>query len=513
MVLNFDNQDPKLHRADEYLNKKLTFLTADQIRFSPIGVGMEKNDTGTYDPKNGYPHLNELGAKWIRIQSGWFRAESKPSVYDFSWVDEGVDNILAQGCIPWICLCYGNSLYDSNAVPGSRSTSCPPIYTQEARDAWQRFVKAFVEHYKGKVFHYEIWNEPDGKHCWKRGVNGAEYADLVKLTAPLIKAVHPDNKVIAGSMCNMIRLERFYEENDVGITFDDDPGIANFYRDWFNEETAPLVDYITFHCYVPTPERKMTELYKELQDRIDLLNPKVRIIMGETGVHSDFARTGALNSGEWNRDSQVKYLLRRLMTDIAHGAYFTSYFSLMDMCEDMEFAGEARKKVKFGFYGVVGADFDENDLSVGTYSRKPSYTALQCMATTMAEGVERESETVRFCITPNVYWGTPDMDENSFMGSRLTAYTLRRQGGDRMYIYYLAAPLLGFTYDGSTSLMLPQPMKKPAILDMATGRFFRIPEEHIRTFDGKQTLLRVVLRDYPLAVIDLEDTTLPIADL
>ena len=48
---------------------------------------------------------------------------------------------------------------------------------------------------------------------------------------------------------------------------------------------------------------------------------------------------------------------------------------------------------------------------------------------------------------------------------------------------------------------------------MATGRFFRIPEEHIRTFDGKQTLLRVTLRDYPLAVIDLEDTTLPIADL
>ena len=82
-----------------------------------------------------------------------------------------------------------------------------------------------------------------------------------------------------------------------------------------------------------------------------------------------------------------------------------------------------------------------------------------------------------------------------------------------MYIYYLAAPLLGFTYDGSTSLMLPRPIKKPAILDMATGRFFRIPEEHIRTFDGKQTLLRVVLRDYPLAVIDLEDTTLPIADL
>ncbi len=511
MVLNFDDQEPKLHRADEYLGKKLQFLRADQISFSPIGVGMEKNDTGTYDPRAGYPYLNRSGVKWVRIQSGWFRTESEPGVYDFAWVDESVDAILTQGCTPWICLCYGNSLYDHTAVPSSRSTSCPPIYTQEARNAWQRFVNAFVDHYKGKVFHYEIWNEPDCNHCWKRGVNGKEYADLVKLTAPLIKAAHPSNKVIAGAMCNMIRLERFYEENDVGVTFDDDPGVANFYRDWFHEETAPLVDYITFHCYVPTPERKMAELYKELQDRIDLLNPKVRIIMGETGVHSDFARTGALNSGEWSRESQTKYLLRRLMTDVANGAYFTSYFSLLDMCEDMEHSGRAKGRDSFGFYGVLGADFDASGFATGAYSPKPSYTALQCMATAMAEGVKRETETVRFCITPNVYWGTPDLDENSFMGSRLTAYTLRRKDGDKMHIYYLASPLLGFTYDGSTSLMLPQPMKKPAVLDLATGRFFRIPEAHIRSLDGKQVLLRVVLRDYPLAVIDLADTTLPLS--
>lgn len=95
---------------------------------------------------------------------------------------------------------------------------------------------------------------------------------------------------------------------------------------------------------------------------------------------------------------------------------------------------------------------------------------------------------------------------------KLPAYTLRRKGGDRMYIYYLAAPLLGFSYNGSTTLQLPEKLQAPAILDLATGKLYEIPADHILHRDGKQYLLRVVLRDYPMAVIDLSSSTLPLTN-
>ena len=79
-----------------------------------------------------------------------------------------------------------------------------------------------------------------------------------------------------------------------------------------------------------------------------------------------------------------------------------------------------------------------------------------------------------------------------------------------MYIYYLASPLIGFTYDGSTSLMLPEPMEHPAVLDLANGTIYAIDNDHITMHDGKQVLLRVMLRDYPLAIIDLDNTSLVI---
>lgn len=511
MFLNVEDVKTKLERTDKTVVGKLQFKKTGQIHYSPIGIGMEKADGGLYDPSVGYPHLAQLGAKWVRIQSGWARTEKTPGVYDFAWLDDMVDNILAAGCIPWMCLCYGNSLYDADAIPGSRCNGRPPVYTQEARDAWAKYVRLCTERYRGKVTYYEIWNEPDGKHCWLRGVNGKEYADFVRATATIVKEVSTDNKIIAGSMCNLVRMKRFLGENDVGVTFDNDPGIGPFFQEWIHQDVAHLVDYITFHSYIPVPERKMDELYTELRTTLDKYNPKIGIIQGETGVHSGFTRQGALNTGEWTEVGQVKYLLRRLLTDVAHGAFFTSYFTLLDMYENLsEEATEIRIEM-FGRYGVLGAQFDEQGYATGSFAPKPSYTAMQCIATVMAEGVQRQKDTVQFCVTENCYWGTPDMDENSPMGERLTAYTFRRQGGDPIHLYYLASPILGFTYDGSTTLMLPEPMKRPAVLDMATGMVYEIDSDHITTYNGKQVLLRVLLRDYPMAIIDLDNTTLTIA--
>ena len=116
-----------------------------------------------FDPEKAYDKVAAIGVKWVRIQSGWARTEKEKGVYDFAWLDSIVDNLLARGLQPWMCLCYGNGLYDENAAKIFGAVGVPPIFTDEQRAAWDAYVRATVAHYKGRITHYEVWNEPDGK--------------------------------------------------------------------------------------------------------------------------------------------------------------------------------------------------------------------------------------------------------------------------------------------------------------------------------------------------------------
>ena len=79
------------------------------------GLGFEKLDRAVFDPEKAYDKVAELGVRHIRIQSGWARTEKVEGVYEFGWLDDIVDNLVRRGLEPWICLCYGNGLYDEAA--------------------------------------------------------------------------------------------------------------------------------------------------------------------------------------------------------------------------------------------------------------------------------------------------------------------------------------------------------------------------------------------------------------
>ena len=82
---------------------------ASEIKNSRIGIGFEKLDRKVFNPEKAYDKLAMIGAKWVRIQSGWERTEQEKGVYDFEWLDSIVDNLLERGLVPWINLVYGNA--------------------------------------------------------------------------------------------------------------------------------------------------------------------------------------------------------------------------------------------------------------------------------------------------------------------------------------------------------------------------------------------------------------------
>jgi beta-glucosidase/6-phospho-beta-glucosidase/beta-galactosidase len=121
---------------------------ARDISSSRWSVGAETLDHGFGVYASYKAYLGPLGAKSIRLQAGWARCEPRPGVYDWGWLDAVVDDALAQGVRPWLQLSYGNPVYSGGGDTGLGGgfPSSP-----EALAAWDRWVRAIVQHYGDRV--------------------------------------------------------------------------------------------------------------------------------------------------------------------------------------------------------------------------------------------------------------------------------------------------------------------------------------------------------------------------
>ena len=175
---------------------KLKTKKSDEIKSSNIGIGFECYDRDLYKPEKCYDLAAATGSKFTRVQTGWARTEKENGVYDFSWLDDMVDNLIKRGMVPWFNVGYGNPIYMPDA-PNSTAVGCvPTLYGKECLDAWINFIKAMTEHFKDRISHYEIWNEPDISHFWHPTNPSAKgLAELVQITGNAIRGIYPQAKI------------------------------------------------------------------------------------------------------------------------------------------------------------------------------------------------------------------------------------------------------------------------------------------------------------------------------
>ena len=89
----------------EYINKisKLGFSEIGEIKNldniptvngGKLGLGMECLDRDLWEWKPAFSLIKNLGAKIVRLQSGWQKTEKEEGKYDFLWLDEIVDALI-----------------------------------------------------------------------------------------------------------------------------------------------------------------------------------------------------------------------------------------------------------------------------------------------------------------------------------------------------------------------------------------------------------------------------------
>lgn len=446
---------------------------AAEIGPSKLGIGFEKLDRRAFEPEKAYDLVANLGVHYVRIQSGWMRTEQERGVYQFDWLDEIVDALIARGTEPWIDLCYGNPLYTPLARQVYGAVGCAPTGSKEEMSAWLNYVEATVRHFSGRVTWYEIWNEPDGRSCWRPEVDAGDYADFAVATASAIRRADPQAKSIAGVLCS-INLP--------------------YFKIMFDHGVADAADAVSFHRYNSNELDALGEI-RALRALIDQYNPHLGIIQGESGTQTDSRGAGALSGGAWTPAKQAKYLLRHRLLDLSSEVIFTSHFTAVDMVEALNgVVGNQSSYMDYGYFGVIQADFDENGLATGSYRPKPSYLALQNLAALFrARTAPADMPIKRIVKESRRFFGR---DES---GSRFVSLGFQDDGG-RALAYWYAADLLHSTYEGTVSFQLPGETAAPKLVDLLDGSVYALAETMIRRNESGEIveLINLPLADRPL---------------
>jgi hypothetical protein len=175
-----------------------------------------------------WTRMFDAGLSWIRIgqyenssdPTSWDWVERKRGVFTIDpEVDDYVDSLFDNGVKIQVQLMYGNPMYTGpNGVkpdqitpePGSfhnddrsvNSIFWPPKSPQEIA-AFIRYVKWMVNHFRGRIRYYALWNEQDIGY-WNPWGNPEEYGRLLAAFAPAVHETDPQAKVIYGGQADPV---------------------------------------------------------------------------------------------------------------------------------------------------------------------------------------------------------------------------------------------------------------------------------------------------------------------
>ena len=325
-------------------------------KYWSIGCECLDRDMAIYNDYKEY--VGQTGANRMRIQGGWAKCEKLKGVYDWAWLDEVVDDALSRNVHPWICLCYGNSIYPGG---GGTTLSGGIPTSEEALEAWDNWVRALVTHFKDKVFEWEIWNEADHGSC-----TIGEYAEFFIRTSDIVKEVQPQARTIG-----------------MAAAKSDSSNLKTFLSKLKTEGKLDNLDVVTVHGYPTNPDSNTLTTWKNV---CASYADHIEVWVGETGAPHRKGGSGALSSWSSTELKQAKWVARRMLSARAKEVPI-SIFTLVDLKYDdggtnwkglihVDTKTMTMGKPKQAFYAFqnITSVFDGNVEIISGYKYKTNYT-------------------------------------------------------------------------------------------------------------------------------------------
>lgn len=447
--------------------------SSHEIAASNWSIGGETMDRDYTDFDQWKEHLGPLGAKKIRLQAGWAKCEPQKGVYNFQWLDEIIDEVIAQGLEPWLQTSYGNPIYEGGGdiyLSGGFPTS------EEALAAWDRWVIQLAQRYQGRVHIWEIWNESD-----INAKNSAEaYAKLFVRTAEIIRAEIPDASIYALSLASPGKVAYVQSFLEYLKTYD----------------KLHLVDVITVHGYTYRPEDNYAAYYR-LTNMVQSYSDRIILGQGELGCPSENQNYYALSKHPWTETAQSKWLLRRLLGDLGHDIP-SLYFTIIDMNYIRRYENKqgvvtllAEPIYTVNTKGLIKAKKDNT-----VDYLKPAYYTFQHLTSIFDHRLQR--------IAPYPYTSSSD--------SSLSVYGYQTKG----YGYQAVSIWIDSAIPGSdnrkTQVNLEFPtgnFEEPVYVDMRTGEVYDIPAANWNKKGTAYSFRQIPVYDSPILIADKKLILLP----
>ena len=227
--------------------------------------------------------VRQMGAPTIVEYFPWAYSESQPGHFDFTHADTVVDFARNQG-LTVIARLGGLVPAWARPLPEGGETTDTYLAAEHFSD-FADFVAAFVAHFKGRVQHIIIWNEPNIALEWGfRPVDPEGYSALLKAAYLRAKEADPEVLVLGGALAptlepegselalnDLVFLERMYSAG-AGAYFD--ALAAHAYGLKFAPDEPPAPDALNF---------RRVELLRALMD-----------------AHGDSAKPIFITESGWN---------------------------------------------------------------------------------------------------------------------------------------------------------------------------------------------------------------------
>ena len=172
-------------------------------------------------------------------------------------------------------------------------------------------------------------------------------------------------------------------------------------------------------------------------------------------------------------------------------------FSCMDMFEALNGKVDDPNSYKdFGYFGVLGADFDEDGRATGTYTPKLSFRALQVISSLLCEKVD-------LCDLPLIF--RPEFCgrtwEKDLTARDLTCQGFVKPNGSMAFAYWAPTNIMTMDYEGTISFKLVT-KEEVRLVDLMDGSIYQIPES-MCTRDAFNTLeiSHLPVKDYPMMLL------------
>jgi hypothetical protein len=429
--------------------------------------------------------LFDSGAKWVRIgqyensseQVSWDWVEQTPGHYAVPEnADEAIRSLLDNRISIEVQLQYSNPLYleDKSKRPvrvtlpppgiGQGDKPVNPIFlapkTDEQIDAFLGYVRFMVGRYKGRINHWELWNEEDydywGPDIADKKEKGKWYGRVFCRFADAVHTTNSDAKVMFGGLANPRNLD-FAEAALAGC-----PG---------------QVDLMAYHSYpggpfgIGKPPEEIDPAYggaafRKGIESISGIRSDLKFWINEWGIDAD--AKGA------NPSVQARYLPRFYLEQRAHNirGFVWEFMSATDGNEEDRM-------------GIVKGDTQGPD----AFRPREAYFSFQNLSAVFGQTV-RDPEG-KDALTPVKEYAPDKLREFWFRD---------RVSGRRVFAYWLAIPsdpkddLKPLTTEMTIN---DKNISRPVLLDIRTGDI-----QLLSWVDKARRTVRVPLKDSVMAVAD-----------